>query len=172
MRAILSLRMAVSKSTRRIRLRNCCSRNHSFTHTNAASSSFTVIISVVCSTNHSQIRSGMARRYTLTPPMIISSNPPEANWFWLPKTCFRNSNIFLESNACANFCRRSSITDCPARKTREPHRRAFGRSHEPIQTCGSLTAEGQHRMSRTGTLRHSTPINLLCATPRLRAKLR
>src|SRR6267154_5643804 len=28
--------------------------------------------------------------------MIISSNPPEANWFWPPKTCFRNSNICVE----------------------------------------------------------------------------
>ena len=45
-RAMFSPRSVVSKSTRRIRLTKSCSRNHSFTHTNAASSFWTVIIMV------------------------------------------------------------------------------------------------------------------------------
>ena len=77
--AIFSLRTVVSRSKQRIRFRNFCSRNHSFTHANAASSSVTVIIIVVWRTSQYQIFCGMARRYTLTPPMIMSSRPPEAN---------------------------------------------------------------------------------------------
>ena len=93
--AIRSLRSVVSRSSLRIRLRNFCSRNHSFTHTNAASSSFTVIIIVVWSTNQYQRASGTARSHTLTPPMIISRSPPEANSFRPLSTCFKTCNIFF-----------------------------------------------------------------------------
>jgi len=68
--AIRSLRSVVSRSSRRIRLRNFCSRNHSFTHTSAASSSFTVIIMVVWLTIQCQRLSGTARSDTLTPPIF------------------------------------------------------------------------------------------------------
>jgi hypothetical protein len=94
MSATRSVRSVVSKSMRRIRLTNRCSRNHSLTHPKAASSSFTVIIIVVCSTNHSHAWSGIARSQTPKPPMTMSSNPPEANWFWPVKILFSSSNVF------------------------------------------------------------------------------
>ena len=78
-----------------MRLRNFCSANHCFTHANAASSSFTVIDNVVWPTNQYQSRLGIARKYAPRAPMIMSSNPPEANWFWPPSTCFRNSSICI-----------------------------------------------------------------------------
>ena len=79
MSARFSLRTVVSRSTRRMRLRNFCSANHCFTQWKAASSSFTVIDMVVWSTNQCQMRAGIARMYAPIAPMTISSNPPEAN---------------------------------------------------------------------------------------------
>jgi len=91
MSARLSLRTVVSRSTRRMRCKNFCSTNHCLTQWKAASSSFTEIDMVVWSTNQCQIRFGIARMYAPSAPMIMSSNPPEANWFWPPSTCLRNS---------------------------------------------------------------------------------
>src|SRR5580658_11098598 len=93
--AIRSLRSVVSRSSHRIRWRNFWSRNHSFTHTNAASSSFTVIIMVLWLTIQYQMVSGTARSHTLTPPMIISRSPPDANSFRPVSTLFRICNIFV-----------------------------------------------------------------------------
>ncbi len=102
-----SLRSVVSRSRLRIRARNLCSRNHSFTQTNAASSSVTVINIVVCRMMQYQIASGTLRRYTLSPPMIIRNRPPDANAFWPVNRFFSKSNIllFLTGRAGVKFSR-------------------------------------------------------------------
>jgi len=53
---------------------------------------------VVWRTIQCQSLSGTARNQTLTPPMIISSSPPEANSFRPVSILFKDSNIFLFSN--------------------------------------------------------------------------
>jgi hypothetical protein len=94
--AMRSLRTVVSRSRFLILARNFCSKNHSLTHTNAASSSVTVIIIVVWRTIQYQIFSGTLRSQTLRPPMIIKSRPPEANWF-CPLSMFFNKSCIAFS---------------------------------------------------------------------------
>ena len=53
-----------------------------------------VIIMVPCLTIQYEILSGTARNQTLTPPMIISNNPPDANAFSPVSIRFKRSNIF------------------------------------------------------------------------------
>jgi len=92
-RAASSPRRLVSRSNQRTRFRNFCSRNHSLIHSNAVSSSVTVSIIVVWQINHDHRRIGRERRYTPIAPTIISSNPPEANWFCPASVPFTNSKI-------------------------------------------------------------------------------
>jgi len=67
--------------------------NHSFTHTNAASSSLTVIVIVVWPTSQNHSVKGMALRYTPSPPITISNNPSDANWCCPLKIRFKISII-------------------------------------------------------------------------------
>lgn len=91
--AMRSLRNVVSRSRFLIRARNFCSKNHSLTQTNAASSSVTVMIIVVWRTIQYQMVSGTLRSQTLTAPITISNKPPEANWFCPLSMSFSSSCI-------------------------------------------------------------------------------